>query len=202
VIESVVINLRDRPDRLEQFQENYKLAGIDWPLRIFEAHDTRNSKCPRGWRATPGALGCRSSHLEIYRQAKAPFLLVWEDDAIFKEDFLQDLWAFVTHCPPTWDLLYPGGQHLHKPLRINEYVREATAIHRTHCMLIRTSALPEICQVVENFPGHIDQALARWHGKIAGSRRVFCPKRFFVGQRAGRSDINRRGLLPEQWHNC
>ena len=82
-----LVNLRRRPDRLEQFQK--ELERLDWPFQspmIVPACDGRAVPQPAYFKGGAGAWGCLRSHSWILEQAMADgvkSLLILEDDAFF-----------------------------------------------------------------------------------------------------------------------
>ena len=70
-----------------------------------EIFDLRRFKQHYGREITKGEVGCTLSHLEVYRLIvedenvdEEEYALVCEDDALFNENFQQNLMALLTHC--------------------------------------------------------------------------------------------------------
>ena len=78
-----VINLERRPDRLARMTAELKKAGLNFEVQVavdgqLETHEPKF--------LSKGAVGCWKSHVNAMRrivEAKAPFGLVLEDDAVF-----------------------------------------------------------------------------------------------------------------------
>jgi GR25 family glycosyltransferase involved in LPS biosynthesis len=97
-----VINLDHRTDRLEEFLNS---AG-DQPFNVYKFSAIKHSK---------GYFGCGLSHLSLIKYAKEnnlPYIIVVEDDAIFKVDTLPiieklvnnlDKWSIFSGAPIFWD---------------------------------------------------------------------------------------------------
>jgi hypothetical protein len=71
-VEKYVINLKNRPDRLDHIEKEFEYAG--WDFNLFEAIDTGSYE------------GCAFSHLEIAKIAKQKnleYVMVFEDDIFF-----------------------------------------------------------------------------------------------------------------------
>jgi len=109
----VLINLKRRPDRLEQAK--LALNQCHWPFRqpeIFEAVDGTASTPRSDWKASPGAWGCLQSHHQILSKAikdGVKRLLVLEDDIFFTQNFPEKVQRFLETVPSDWDQLMLGG---------------------------------------------------------------------------------------------
>jgi len=71
-IRKVVINLKRRPDRLEQFNQEMNYMG--WDYEVFEAIDGG------------GYVGCALSHqkiIEDFLKTDDEYIMVFEDDSFF-----------------------------------------------------------------------------------------------------------------------
>lgn len=86
-----VINLDERPDRMELFKEN----KFPFEVERFSAI-----------KADPGWVGCTRSHLEILSKSKLP-VLIFEDDFVFIESWAEVEKA-MSQLPKDWDALYLG----------------------------------------------------------------------------------------------
>ena len=82
-----VINLERRPDRLARMSAELKKAGLNFEVQVavdgqLETHEPKFM--------SKGAVGCWKSHVNAMRrivEAKAPFGLILEDDAVFSPVF-------------------------------------------------------------------------------------------------------------------
>ena len=119
-IKSFVINLKRRPDRLEQF---YKRAGkkievvygFDGKLPLTEAVESEiklyHKLKEMGKHRTitiDGECGCLISHYKIFKKMineSIPIAMIFEDDAQFSEDF----WKRISNIS-TDTILYFGGR--------------------------------------------------------------------------------------------
>lgn len=108
----VCINLRERPDRLQQVQKRFAAVGLS--ENMVQYH--RPERHPRG-----GRYGCYSSHRDCIRAAYEDGLnsvLIFEDDVVFGDGWqkvVQDAHAFV-HSKPNeelpFDALFLGSKIL------------------------------------------------------------------------------------------
>ena len=92
------INLRDRPDRDILCKDQLRQIGITEPKR-FNAFKTKS-----------GIIGCGMSHLSVIQDAKNnnfPYILVCEDDVVFKDPELI-LQKIHNLKDEPWDVLLLG----------------------------------------------------------------------------------------------
>lgn len=177
-----VINLKRRPDRLEQFFKRcpYPRESIE----VVYAFDGKNSnneskkekklvtKFPKD--RQPGAIGCSISHLRIWKKMvneNIPVALIFEDDCCFDPGFLY----FVESLElPAFKILYLGGRfeknftippqamipvnekvYQHNDINWNNRLHERT----THCYMITVELakfLINLFEIVEH-PQPVDQ---------------------------------------------
>ena len=125
IIYTVVINLKERKKRLNNFYTRYKKQKyLFGPLSYFEAINGKNIDIPEYWfkfdtytdhytEVVPeSAYGCYQSHYKILnyfiKQHFMNNLLILEDDAKFTDDFAIYLNKFLNEVPTNWDVLYLG----------------------------------------------------------------------------------------------
>ena len=114
------INLRQRPDRDILCKDQLRQLGITEPKR-FNAFKTKS-----------GIIGCGMSHLSVIQDAKSnkfPYILVCEDDVVFKNhsEMLQKIDNLKNE---DWDVLLLGG-NMFAPYSIHS--EDAYRIHRCFC---------------------------------------------------------------------
>jgi len=175
-----VVSLDKFPKRWEIFQERATKAGLTGYKKF---HAIEGDKVPpSGWfRGGNGAWGCLMSHLRIVQDAlmddKPGHILVFEDDAVFSDDWLERMHRIMDEVGDDWDMLYLGGQHLHMPrvkpyrMTFNKEVVNARNINRTHAFAINKRFLgkyqqhimfaPDYIEAKSNF--HIDHQLGILH---------------------------------------
>jgi glycosyl transferase family 25 len=115
-----VINLKRRPDRLEQFFKRCPYARED--IEVIDAFDGKSpsseSKKEQKYiikfsnnNVLPGAIGCFISHLRIWKKMvndNIPIAMIFEDDAHFDERFYEFMESL--EIPENINLLYFGGR--------------------------------------------------------------------------------------------
>jgi len=200
----VVVNLKRRADRMEQF--NAEIAK-GWPFKtpeVFEAIDGDRLPLPERWNQGGGAFGCLQSHRQILERAIADGvdrLLVLEDDLILCDGFAKKVREFLLKVPGNWDGLMIGGQHAggKEPLDVRPGVVRCLNGQRTHAYAVRGGFMRELYRIwtegQTEANGHADWLMGprhpHWH--------VYAPDPFLAGQRRDKSDINGRENPTKFW---
>lgn len=210
----VCINLPRRRDRWLRFERE---LPADWPFAQPIRVNGIDGACVPvpGPAWPPGAWGCMRSHLRIWEDAlvaRLKTLLVFEDDALFCEDFADRAKLFLEHVPDDWDQLYFGGEHMfHRsaaPSGVNDYVLRCTDVNRTHAYAMRRRMMEAAYSMLCRFPGdgaevvtrydfHVDNKLGALHQ--SGKFNVYAPRDWLVGQAAGPSDVHNGRQAPAKW---
>jgi len=197
----VLINLRRRPDRLEECRRELERAR--WPFRepeVFEAIDGSKVPCPPGWKEGGGAWGCCQSHRQVLERAiqdDVEHLLILEDDLCFHDGFAADVAEFARSVPTDFDGLYLGGQHMRDPEPVNDQVVRCLNTQRTHAYSVRGRWLRDLYAAL-CAPGvrvHIDWIMSG----LLDRYRIYAPTAFLVGQRSSQSDICGRTNRTKFW---
>ena len=134
-----VINLDDRPERLEMFCKNV------FPFEVERASAIKMDD---------GGIGCGLTHFKILReQDKFPFV-IFEDDCVMIEP-----WSLVekamSQLPEDWDALWLGGT-LDAPLkRYSENLFRLRNAYCTHAIIYNTQKIVDY--ILNNFD--------TWHGR-------------------------------------
>jgi GR25 family glycosyltransferase involved in LPS biosynthesis len=128
----VVVNLAERPDRLEDFEREMRRLGVTEYTR-FEAI-----------RGTPGILGCTRSHAECMRQIierSYGCTMICEDDARFlvsREELDVLIDAFLDD--PRTDVALLAYHHLGRPTAHSPlFARAPYDTRTTACYLVKSS---------------------------------------------------------------
>jgi hypothetical protein len=114
------INLRCRPDRDILCKNELIGIGITEPKR-YNAFKTKD-----------GAIGCFMSHISILQEAKDnkyPYILICEDDVVFKDHYKM-LEKIDNLKDDDWDVLLLGG-NMFSPYSV--YSEDAYRIHKCFC---------------------------------------------------------------------
>lgn len=201
-----VINLPFKTDRLAVFQENVpKIIG---DVTVWPAVHGDSVRHPEWWTAGPGAWGCYRSHMQILEhcyQNKVENYIVFEDDAIFRQDFGEQLKRFMSSLPSDWEQIYLGGQLYHEiqhpPQKVNDAVYAPYNVNRTHCFAVHRRGYEKLYRFLSQTPfanqEHIDHHLGRLHE--SGRFKVYCPAKWLVGQDGGSSNISGKTNSATFW---
>jgi glycosyl transferase family 25 len=139
-IKKFVINLKRRPDRLELFKNHCPFNDIT----IITAIDGNNMKdetsaieqemTTRFSGLNSGEIGCFLSHLRIFnrmRRENIPYALIFEDDAIFCDNFLEKYSKILQHLPSDTGILYLGGR-FEPDFMMSDHIRVTDNIVKHH----------------------------------------------------------------------
>jgi hypothetical protein len=210
------VNLDRCEDRWQRFAAAVP-ADWPWPVPIrFAGVDGQRVQPPPAWQAGRGAWGIYRSFLTIIERCLSDgvdSVLLLEDDALFRPDFVREATAWLRHVPEDWQMLYLGGQHLASPRKLTDQLWVAQNVNRCHAWAIRGSMLTEVYHHLMQIPfaacrsgkpAHIDHQLGRLHARhyAAHDTAVLCPPRWLVGQAAGRSTIANRDVTDRYWKDA
>ena len=107
-----VINLKRRPDRLEHITKECKKNMLD--IILVEAVDGKIDFPEYEGKILQGAMGCYHSHLKALKLIKesGEHGLILEDDCCFIENFWEEFSKRVSELPNEWDMFFLGGSLL------------------------------------------------------------------------------------------
>lgn len=209
----VCINLDSRPEKLEQFQKELPEDLIFGNVERYPAILGARVPFPGWWHGGSGAWGCYCSHRRIIEECLnngIESVLIFEDDAVFCNDFNRKVVEFHNALPNDAQWVYYGGQFLKQktnpPIKVNDFVYSPFNVNRTHAYgIIGTEALKEIYKFLcgRNWggtPHHIDHHYGALHS--SGLLKVYCPSRWLVDQRAGQSDVAFRIKKNLHWKDA
>jgi hypothetical protein len=210
-----VISLKRRHYRLAHFFHTIPSNIFDpQKISIYDAVDGKEQKLPEWWTSGYGAYGCQMSHKNIWQEIidkNYQNTIIFEDDAIFCENFTPQFLNFIDHLPDDWDQAYLGGQHLIKPTPINDYVVLGSNINRRHGYMIKNKESakkivdclsdPDLWKTHLVGKMHGDHALGYMHkNKLI---KAYASKPFLVGQNNDKfSDIGKNESCRfKRWWN-
>ena len=114
-----VINLKRRPDRLQNFKNNFGdfandievIYGFDGKNFFNESKEEQEmtKKC---FNLNRGEIGCALSHFRIYQDIidNYNYGIIFEDDAIPSENFNEKIDSVLKDMPENCDILFLGGR--------------------------------------------------------------------------------------------
>ena len=182
-----LINLKRRPDRLRDFFKNNNKHFSEKDIKIFEAIDGKNIE-DQSWEYSKGALGCRLSHLEIFKNAveeNHKRILIIEDDAIIKNGFSKKLKYLINKIGNEWDMIYFGGTHNNAPIRNDQHILRLQCTLTTHCYALNIKCIPFLIEKIETDMRWVDCVIADQHAKL----RVYGFQKPLAIQQKSYSDI-------------
>lgn len=132
------INLEKRKDRKDKCKNHFDSIGIE--VEFFNAID--GSKINNQYRGlNNGEIGCRLSHIEIYKIAESTGLknyLIIEDDCEFDKNINLKFPEYLKEVPSDWNLLYFGGNHNSTNINmVTPHVHRLSKTYTTHCYGVR-----------------------------------------------------------------
>ncbi len=216
-----VINMNNRPERLDKFREQFP---ADWPWMLperYPAVDGSTATIPEWFRAGPGAFGCMQSHLWLWAKQVCDdngSVLILEDDAVLCRNAVRIIQETMECVPDDWDQIYFGGQHLRTAanetppeVAIQDKLIRCHYVNRTHAYAIRLP-FADVAYDAIDCPAptddgryhHVDYRLGALHE--SGKYNIYAPWRFCIGQESGESDVksNKRGRrqhVRQHWWN-
>lgn len=183
------VNLKRRPDRWGQAQEEFKKHNIK--VEQFFGVDGNPENIPT--KIVPGHVGCVLSHRNIIQKAKEKGykqILIFEDDVVFCDDLNKKFEEFYKHVPNDWDMLYLGGNHNGKLEMISEHVGKAVQTYTTHAYAIRESVYDVAIKLLSKATYEVDVTLSL----IQQSFNAYVLRPHLAWQRDGYSDILNRNV--------
>ena len=169
----ILINLDRREDRLEQFNKQAQDLGITY--RRFSAVE-----------ATDPRLGCKLSHMAALSMCTDQVAFVFEDDALFVDDFAQQFETAMANVPDDWEMLYLGA-HLLKKENYNQWWARSLECSSTHAYAVRASLIPRLIKQAMSIDGHTDVAFSSLHSEI----KAYVARPTLVYQGSSYSDLQR-----------
>jgi GR25 family glycosyltransferase involved in LPS biosynthesis len=167
----ILINLEKRKDRLDQFDKQAKSLGINYErLQAVEAADPR--------------FGCKLSHLAALSKYDSDVVFIFEDDAVFVEDFEKKFEEAMNSVPRDWHMLYFGA-HLLKKERVNDYWVKSLECSSTHAYAVKKQFVHRLINSAMNPTNHIDVDFATLHKDLI----AYAARPTLVYQGPGYSDI-------------
>jgi GR25 family glycosyltransferase involved in LPS biosynthesis len=167
----ILINLNRRTDRLEQFDKQAKALGIQYErLQAIESVDPR--------------LGCKLSHLAALTKYASEVIFIFEDDAVFVDDFEKQFEQAMAWVPEDWHMLYFGAHMLQKQ-RVNDYWYRSLECSSTHAYAVKRQFVHKLIKAGMNPTNHIDVDYASLHKDVI----AYVARPTLIYQGPGYSDL-------------
>ena len=179
------INLPHRVDRRVRFEKTAQFIPVQKVIR-FEAID--GSGMDETWPGTPGAWGCRESHIRLLEVAKKEGLqkfIVFEDDAVIKKTFAKKFNEFLSLINDDWDMIYLYAKnHYIKPIKLNKNVMQLQNTLGTVAIVYNARNIDIIINKLKSDYRWVDSCMADLHITL----KVYAPVKSLVSHSAGFSD--------------
>lgn len=187
-----VINLDHRVDRMTTVIENFKLIGLT-DYQRFSA-----IKTDMGWD------GCNKSHLGVIEDARKngyENFLVFEDDFVLHENFVELFTEFMGQLPSDWDMVYFGGNTSMATTkeRVSKNLIKPNSILTTHCYGMKNTIYDKVLDESPNmspqsgfFRGQVIDVY--YSQKICPTHNVYLTNPMLCTQSNGYSDIEKRNV--------
>lgn len=215
-----LINLKRRPDRLNNFLSHLKKSDMKHTKIIrFDAVDGSNidvDKCPlselakaelqqlettgfrtKHYQLTKGAIGCYLSHVKIWEnilQKNVNVALIFEDDAQIPPHLKRRIEEEMKYIPDDWDIVL-FGYICKKCMRYAMY-NEVERFMLTHCYLIKNTAIIKIMKTNTLFP--ITQQIDSLMSELSSLINIYTVREKLVPQFESRTDIQAPLINKEQ----
>ena len=130
--------------------------------------------------------------LEECLNAGTESVLIFEDDALFPDDFTSQWKLLKPHVPDDWGMLYLGGQHLmraqRQPKMINDHIVQPYNVNRTHAYAVNQRLMETLYRHLNAITTwrnrhHIDHHYGLLH--MTGKHNVYAPVKWLVGRVGG-----------------
>lgn len=199
-----VINLKRRPDRLEHFRLQAEKYGISYEvIEAFDGETINGDTELLGKKITPSGeyrgldgymkscLGATMSHYKILKQSIEngyKKILIFEDDALFNDNFEEDLILSISSSPENWDFLYLSGTMVNFE-KINERISKLNGCFCLHSYCLSDNVFEKLVYEIEdkifNFP--VDVIFSQ----ILRNHNSFITVPFLTKQYSNFSDIQK-----------
>lgn len=189
------INLDSNPGRREAFERRVRSVK-DWPFPKPQRWTGVQEHAPPFWKTGDGAWGCFAAHVNLLHHCiihGIESVVVFEDDAVFVDDFAERVRDFMSAVPDDWHQIHFGGNHCKSPTVHNDKVLRSRGCNCTWAYAVRGAGLSCIHELVGRFPkalhdenSHIDVMFSML--QHAEQMKAYAPWRWLCGQAAGRSD--------------
>ncbi len=207
-----VISLAQNSQIRQKFYNRVKEVNFSMDIEWFNSVYGKTVGAPEWWlkgRGCLGAWGCFVSHLHLIELAMTEHrrnILIFEDDAIFENDFVNRLNVALNELPDDWDMFFLGGQYLFKETKLPEIISSNICscfnVNRSHAYAINCKAFRAIYKHLFDFDSwgikHVDHRFGALHetGKI----NTYAVFPWLVGQDSHFSDISVKDFKKSIWN--
>lgn len=188
-----ILSLKNRVDRRERFFDQ----KLPYEFEIFEAIPAK--EILYYGRLKKGQVACKTSHELIIRDAiknKCPYIVIFEDDAEFCEDFSVKI-DIIKNVPSDWNMLYLGAHHYMKPLPVSDGIGRCVTSLSTVAYMINSNMYQVLLKELKR-----DMILdVIYTNIIQQSYNCYCLFPNLVVQSEGKSDIENMVVNYDKFYN-
>ena len=188
-----------------------KLDGKLPCYRINITPENCPEEIPSWWTAMPDrwALCCAIREALCLAIENDEDCELYEQDAVFCEDFKEKRLAFLSALPDDWDMAYLGGQLLAsnfyplQEVKENDQVLLCKNAHRNHAWICRRSSIPRLLEWLEGekWPCKHTTDWRIGYLQMKDDFKVYIPKNgWLAGQGAGLSTLDKVETPERWWH--
>jgi GR25 family glycosyltransferase involved in LPS biosynthesis len=186
-----VINLDRRIDRLIHITQQLGKFGI-----IFEKFSAVDGNLLNdvSRELHKNILACGLSHLEIIKiakQRKLKNVLIFEDDAVLRDDFLSVFERNISSVPNDWSMLYFGGNHLGGLDKISDEIYRLKYSYAAHAYVLNANIYDLLIENIPKITKPFDALYAELH-RILPCYLIKTDTGQITWQLPNYSDINNR----------
>lgn len=200
-------------EKFQAFQDRLGAVLTEIPdiERINITPENNTEEVPKWWMALPDrwALCCAIKTALRMALDRGEDCELYEQDAVFAEDFETRREAFLAALPEDWDMAYFGGQCLAlnfyplKEVEGNDAVLLCKNAHRNHAWVCRHSFIPRLLEWLEGerWPSRHTTDWRIGYLQMKDDVHVYIPKAGWIaGQAGGFSDLDRIERPERWWH--
>lgn len=175
--EVFILNIPERKDRLRQMQQ--QLAPLNIGYRIIPAIKNENG--------AKGLMQTLKYLFDVITETKLNNTLVFEDDALLCDDFVNVLNEYMKVLPDDFDMFHLGVNLLLPPEKVNDKILRITGAYAAHAVVYSKRGIEKILSFLDEESNlAYDQQL---YNNIQKEGHCYCSNPILVKQRPSVSDI-------------
>lgn len=192
-LKTYCINLDHRIDRWGQASEQFAKHSLS--VERFSA--IKGGDYIGDSKLKTGLIGCNLSHYFIIERAKVlgfDSVMIFEDDVVLHDNFIQEFHACLPELPTDWNMLYFGGSHREPVQKISDRICKVSKTLTTHAYIIHRSMYDRALEMLRNLSEPVDCLFAELQKEF----NVYVTNPPLAWQRESFSDIENR-VMNYDW---
>ncbi len=182
------INLDRRNDRWIESESEFNKHQIK--VERVRAVDGLSDEVGNSNSITKSEMGCLLSHSMIIKliiKEGYKRVLILEDDICFDDNLCNLFSSYIGQVPLDWDMLYLGGTHIQKPIKVSDNVGKLKQTFTTSHYALTNQMAKNVIQEIEKYKAPIDVVYSKFHPVT--KCYSFIPR--LAWQRDSKSDIQK-----------